>query len=86
MKFSQSQVEQYLTIVNDQNPLHNTIVPGQLVIDYVMNVCGIEWQSYKVKYLQTIVVDEVVDVLVKSENEIVVCSEENGVKLVIIKN
>ncbi|BGE83328.1 hypothetical protein [Staphylococcus petrasii] len=86
MKFSQSQVDQYLTIVNDQNPFHNTIVPGQLVIDYVMNVYGIEWQSYKVKYLQTIGVDEVVDVLVKSENEIVVCSEENGVKLVIIEN
>ncbi|MCI2773807.1 hypothetical protein [Staphylococcus petrasii] len=86
MKFSQSQVDQYLTIVNDQNPLHNTIVPGQLVVDYVMNVCEIEWQSYKVKYLQTIVVDEVVDVLVKSEKEIVVCSEENGVKLVIIMN
>lgn len=77
MKFSQSQVDQYLTIVNDQNPLHNTIVPGQLVVDCVMNECGIEWQRYKVKYLQTIGVDEVVDVLVKSENEIMVCSEEN---------
>ncbi|GGG98783.1 hypothetical protein E2558_10380 [Staphylococcus pragensis] len=86
MKFSQSQVDQYLAIVNDQNPLHNTIVPGQLVVDYLMNEYEIEWHSYKVKYLQTIVINEVVEVCVKSENEIVVSSEENGVKLVIIMN
>ncbi|PNZ67103.1 hypothetical protein E2556_10685 [Staphylococcus croceilyticus] len=86
MKFSQSQVNQYLTIVNDQNPLHNTIVPGQLVADYVMNECGVEWQNYKIKYFQTIYIDEVIAFFVRSENEIVVCSEENGVKLVIIMN
>lgn len=86
MKFNQSQVNQYLTIVNDKNPLHNTIVPGQLVVDYVMNKYGVEWQNYKIKYLQTIYIDEVIAFFERSENEIVVCSEENGVKLVIIMN
>ncbi|MCJ1657059.1 hypothetical protein MT340_011105 [Staphylococcus sp. NRL 16/872] len=86
MKFSQAQVDQYLAIVNDQNPLHHMIVPGQFVVDYILNMYKIEWQSYKVKYLQMISVNEVVSVSRKCENEIMVCSEENGVKLVIIKN
>ena len=37
MKFTIEMVNEYLTIVNDENPIHRSIVPGQLICEKVFS-------------------------------------------------
>ena len=46
MKITKTEVEKYLALVEDLNPLHGTIVPGQYVVQRVMTQCGLTWHHY----------------------------------------
>ncbi len=56
MCFSTEDVQHYLALVNDTNPIHTDIVPGQLVVQYVCVEAGVE--PIAVRYKNTIAVDE----------------------------
>ncbi len=44
MKFTTEMVNEYLTLVNDENPIHRSIVPGQLICEkYFLNLMCIGW-------------------------------------------
>ena len=54
MKISIEIIKEYLVLVNDMNPIHNDIVPGQLVCEIAFEELNIQWENYKIKYLKPI--------------------------------
>ncbi|OHS40416.1 hypothetical protein HMPREF3265_06290 [Staphylococcus sp. HMSC62B09] len=86
MVFNREIVEQYLAIVNDENPIHEYIVPGQLIVEKVFSMMDDQWDSYKIKYVQTTDINETIDFEVVENERIIVSNKVNGVKLVIIRN
>ena len=59
--FNREIVEQYLAIVDDENPIHEYIVPGQLIVEKVFSMMDDQWASYKIKYVQTTDINETID-------------------------
>lgn len=86
MVFNRKIVEQYLAIVGDENPIHEYIVPGQLIVEKVFSMMDDQWASYKVKYVQNTDINELIDFEVVENERIIVSNKVNGVKLVIIRN
>lgn len=86
MVFNREIVEQYLAIVDDENPIHEYIVPGQLIVEKVFSMMDDQWDSYKIKYVQTTDINETIDFEVVENERIIVSNKVNGVKLVIIRN
>lgn len=85
MKFDKDIVEQYLVVVHDLNPVHDYIVPGQLVGDYALNILNLKWQHYKVKYLETIMIDEEVSVELSRDNQVIIRGNNLCIKMRILK-
>lgn len=56
MYFSKEDVQPYLRLVNDTNPIHTDIVPGQLVVQRICVEAAVE--PIAVRYKNPIVVDE----------------------------
>ncbi|WP_394864088.1 hypothetical protein [Staphylococcus delphini] len=56
MYFSTEDVQHYLALVNDTNPIHTDIVPGQLVVQRICVAVAVE--PIGVSYKNPIVVDE----------------------------
>lgn len=85
MNFTKEVVEEYLSILNDRNPIHSQIVPGQLICEMVFRKLNIHWNHYKIKYLKPIDIHEDIRFFVEDETKIVVSSHLNGVKLIVFK-
>ncbi|WP_257643435.1 hypothetical protein [Staphylococcus haemolyticus] len=85
MVFNKKIVEQYLAIVADENPIHEYIVPGQLIVEKVFSMMDDQWAIYKVKYVQTTDINELIDFEVVENERIIVSNKVNAVKLVIIR-
>lgn len=45
MTFNHELVTRYLKLVNDNNPIHNHIVPGQLIVEKAFLICKVKWLS-----------------------------------------
>ncbi|MEX2949426.1 hypothetical protein ABH521_011300 [Staphylococcus warneri] len=86
MKLNKELIENYLRCVNDKNPIHAQVVPGQLVCDIAMFKLKQQWLHYTVKYIQTIDIDEDLSFSLADEKTVIVWNEEKGVKLSIFKN
>ncbi|MBF0749001.1 hypothetical protein [Mammaliicoccus lentus] len=82
MKFDHRMVQNYLELIEDSNPVHDEIVPGQLVCEWLLH--NVVWNSFKIKYKQPISINEK---LYKEEQETLIrCSNSEGVtKIEIIK-
>lgn len=86
MKFTTEMVNKYLTLVNDENPIHRSIVPGQLICEKVFFELNVYWMDYKIKYLKPINIDEEVQFLIKENDEIVVFKTYDNIKLTITRS
>ncbi|MCQ9278671.1 hypothetical protein [Staphylococcus borealis] len=86
MVFNKELVDRYLKIVDDENPIHSDIVPGQLIVEKVFSMLDQHWDRYKIKYLESIGINEFVGFEVVGKNKIIVSNKSGGVKLVIIRN
>lgn len=84
MQISEGMLQQYLTLVNDPNPIHQDIVPGQLVVEIVFAECNITWQYFKIKYVEPIEINEQITISDLSDSCIIVSNADNGVKKVIL--
>ena len=80
MQISEEMLQQYLTLVNDPNPIHQDIVPGQLVVEIVFAECNITWQYFKIKYVEPIEINEQITISDLSDSCIIVSNADNGVK------
>lgn len=47
MVFNKELVDQYLKIVDDENPIHSDIVPGQLIVEKVFSMLDQHWDKYR---------------------------------------
>ncbi|MCC3755564.1 hypothetical protein [Staphylococcus capitis] len=86
MKISIEIIKEYLALVNDMNPIHNDIVPGQLVCEIAFEELNIQWENYKIKYLKPIDIHDDIRFFVEDETIIKVSDDLYGVKLMVLKN
>lgn len=80
MKFSAEAVAQYLELVRDENPIHDEIVPGQMIVQKVLQQYGEQHMSCKVSYKQPVYINETLTVQ-ETGNSIVVVGENKVVKV-----
>ncbi|MGW7975107.1 hypothetical protein BU116_03900 [Staphylococcus xylosus] len=79
------QVRKYLTLINDHNPVHEQIVPGQMVVQIALTKAKVNWSSYKVKYVESIEISEVIKVKFEKPNKLIILNENNKIKIRITK-
>lgn len=82
MQFSQRNVEDYLNIVQDDNPIHAKVVPGQLVVETVFAQLNIRPSIFHVQYQKPMMIDECLEIH-KASNTVSVYNEEGECKLII---
>ena len=80
MKFDISLVNQYLSIIHDSNPIHQEIVPGQLVCEWLLE--EVEWQHFTVRYKNPIYIDETLEKSLQ-DNKIKCINAQGMVKIII---
>lgn len=83
MKFSKDDVTQYLKIVRDDNPIHNHIVPGQMVVQKVLQDYGVQNMACNVRYKQPMYINEPLNVYQEGYS-FVVKNEQGVVKVKMI--
>ena len=81
MRFTQNDVQQYLTLVSDDNPIHDTIVPGQLVMDTFIAQNGWDYSRMSVRYKRSICIGEVVHLVAREDGYYHIVNEENEIKI-----
>ncbi|UXR78606.1 MULTISPECIES: hypothetical protein [unclassified Staphylococcus] len=83
MKFSSDAVAQYLKIVRDDNPIHDHVVPGQMIVQKVLQDYGMQNMACNVRYKQPVYINEPLNVYQESDS-FVVKNEQDVVKVKII--
>lgn len=79
------QVSEYLTLINDHNPVHKQIVPGQMVVQIALTKEKVNWSAYKVKYVESIEISEVIKVKIEKPNKLIILNENDKIKIHITK-
>lgn len=79
------QVSEYLSLINDPNPVHKQIVPGQMVVQIALTKTKVNWSSYKVKYVESIEIAEVIKVKFEKPNKLIILNENDKIKICITK-
>lgn len=78
-------VEQYLRLVKDENPLHRQIVPGQMIVQLALIYNELNWKSYKINYVEPVDIYEFLQFNLESKHKLVVKNNHNKVKVAILK-
>jgi len=86
IQITREAVEQYLKIVNDQNPVHDQIIPGQMVAQIIISQLQLDWSSFKIKYVESIEINEVIDYKYITDNKVVVSNACGKIKMKIFKS
>lgn len=79
------QVREYLTLINDHNPVHKQIIPGQMVVQIALTKAKVNWSSYKVKYVESIEISEVIKVKIEKPNKLIILNKNDEIKIHITK-
>lgn len=77
-------VDTYLTLVDDQNPIHDHIVPGQLVVKFLFSKLKIGWKNYEVKYVNPISINEELSFENRHDSKIYVLNKHKVVKVIVL--
>ena len=86
MQFSRGEFERYLSIVGDENPLHSTIVPGQLIVERCMATLGVTWMHFTVKYRKSVMIGETLTIQNTHDQTIHILNQTQDVTIQICKN
>ncbi len=86
MQFSRGEVERYLNMVGDENPLHSTIVPGQLIVERCMATLEVTWSHFTVNYRKSVVIDEPLTIQKTDDHTIHILNQTQEVTIQICKN
>lgn len=79
------QVNEYLSLINDHNPVHKQIVPGQMVVQIALTKTKVNWSSYRVKYVESIEISEIIKVKFEKLNKLIILNENDKIKICITK-
>lgn len=86
MRFNQAWVNEYLTLVNDDNPIHNEIVPGQLVGQMMLMTMSLEANQCQINYIKPILINENIEFIEQNEHDIIAINDDGEIKIKIITN
>ncbi|MBE5675526.1 hypothetical protein HUZ99_03705 [Staphylococcus sp. SS87] len=86
MRFNQAWVNEYLTLVNDDNPIHNEIVPGQLVGQMMLMTMSLEANQCRINYVKPILINENIELIVQNEQDIIAINDDGEIKIKITTN
>lgn len=77
-------VETYLSLIDDQNPIHDHIVPGQLVVEIIISQLNLDWKYYEVKYVNPISINEEITFKNCHDGKVNVLNGDRVVKLIVL--
>lgn len=83
MKFNEIWVNEYLALVDDGNPIHNKIVPGQLVSQMMLMTKSLEVNQCQINYVKPILIYENIEFIEQSEQEIIAINDDGEIKIKI---
>lgn len=81
MNFNEIWVNEYLALVDDGNPIHNKIVPGQLVSQMMMITKSLEANQCQINYVKPILKNENIEFIEQSEQEIIAINDDGEIKI-----
>ncbi|PHK50510.1 hypothetical protein [Staphylococcus edaphicus] len=79
------EVKAYLKFIDDQNPLHTYIVPGQMIVQMALENQRLYWTSFRVKYIESIEIGEQISFFMSDDDTLVVSNQNDILKIKIIK-
>ncbi|MDG0842891.1 hypothetical protein M4L39_05500 [Staphylococcus equorum] len=85
IQITAEQVNDYLELIHDQNPVHQRIVPGQMIVQLALTNKKLAWTSYKVKYVASVEINETLDIEPVTNEKVVVSNQSGDVKIFIFK-
>ncbi|MDT3959172.1 hypothetical protein [Staphylococcus kloosii] len=77
-------VDDYLSLIDDHNPIHDKIVPGQLVVELIFSQLNLDWKCYEVKYVNPISIKEEITFENCHDGKINVLNPDRVVKLIVL--
>jgi hypothetical protein len=77
-------VDDYLSLIDDRNPIHDQIVPGQLVVEIILSQLNLDWKYYEVKYVNPISINEEITFENCHDGKINVLNPDRVVKLIVL--
>ncbi|HCX2121737.1 TPA: hypothetical protein ACU23B_001921 [Staphylococcus aureus] len=83
MKFNEIWINEYLALVNDDNPIHNEIVPGQLVSQMMLMAMSLEENQCQISYVKPILINENIEFIEEHEQEIIAINDDGEIKIKI---
>ncbi|HEI5079470.1 TPA: hypothetical protein SJE22_001257 [Staphylococcus aureus] len=83
MKFNEIWINEYLALVNDDNPIHNEIVPGQLVSQMMLMAMPLEANQCQINYVKPILINENIKFIEEHEQEIIAINDDGEIKIKI---
>lgn len=83
MKFNEIWINEYLALVNDDNPIHNEIVPGQLVSQMMLMPMSLETNQCQINYVKPILINENIEFIEQHEQEIIAINDDGEIKIKI---
>ncbi|HDC5182950.1 TPA: hypothetical protein O8092_001577 [Staphylococcus aureus] len=83
MKFNEIWINEYLALVNDDNPIHNEIVPGQLVSQMMLMAMSLEAKQCQINYVKPILINENIKFIEEHEQEIIAINDDGEIKIKI---
>ncbi|HEE8956138.1 TPA: hypothetical protein R8C77_001206 [Staphylococcus aureus] len=83
MKFNEIWINEYLALVNDDNPIHNEIVPGQLVSQMMLMAMLLETNQCQINYVKPILINENIEFIEQHEQEIIAINDDGEIKIKI---
>ncbi|HCX0165527.1 hypothetical protein PYO58_11820 [Staphylococcus aureus] len=83
MKFNEIWINEYLALVNDDNPIHNEIVPGQLVSQMMLMAMSLETKQCQINYVKPILINENIEFIEQHEQEIIAINDDGEIKIKI---
>ncbi|RIN31035.1 hypothetical protein BU063_08205 [Staphylococcus succinus] len=86
MQITPSEVKTYLQLIKDENPLHNHIVAGQMIVQIVFAELKLKWSTYKIKYIESVEVNEFIHFEYIENEKVIVSNLDKRVKIHILKN
>lgn len=86
IQITREAVEKYIKLANDQNPIHAQIVPGQMVAQLIISQLQLDWSSFKIKYVESIEINEVINYKYTPDNKVIVSNEYGKIRMKIFKS
>ncbi|CYF47651.1 hypothetical protein [Staphylococcus aureus] len=83
MKFNEIWINEYLALVNDDNPIHNEIVPGQLVSQMMLMAMSLETNQCQINCVKPILINENIEFIEQHEQEIIAINDDGEIKIKI---